>query len=442
MSRIHLIGIGGSGVSGLARVLLARGHSVSGCDVRSSATTEELSAEGATISLGHDGGHVAGQDLIVYSGAVRGGSPELEAARNGGVRVLTRAEMLAELMADSTAVAVAGTHGKTTVTYMLGHILTAAGWDPTVLVGDGASSRAGRSRWLVAEADESDGTLTLHHPTHALLTNLEMDHADHFGSVVEIEDLFQRFLDGVAEEGIVTICADDPALVALGIRSQRVTYGFASESDYRCEAEDERVGTPGVSWAFSLEKRGRLLGSLALRVPGRHNIQNACGAAAMAMELGVDFEQVRGALASFPGAHRRLEKLGAWGGMTLYEDYGHHPTEVRATLEAARHLSAGQLVVVFQPHRFSRLAALIGDFATAFTGADRTLVTEVYPAGEENLWGVGGRELADRIPGGRFAPGQAEILGQLESMIDPPGVVLFMGAGDIGKVGRELANRG
>ena len=414
------MGVGGAGVSALARVYAARGDLVSGCDARASETTAGLAAEGIAVAIGHDPGHVKGIDVLVYSGAIRG-SDELDAARAAGVRVLTRAEALAELIASHESIAVAGSHGKTTVTYMLGHILTSAGWDPAVLVGDGSSSRAGKGRWLVAEADESDRSLLLHRPRHAILTNCELDHPDQFRSVEDVQQLFAAFLAALPAGGVAVVCADDPLLAPLQTPARKVTYGFSDGADHR----------PG---------QGALAG-LRLAVPGRHNLQNATGAAAMALELGVPAEAVLSGLATFPGAHRRLEKLGSWRGAAVYDDYGHHPTEVAATLEAASELPHGKLVLVFQPHRYSRFQEFEEGFAASFAGADQVVVAEIYPAGEENPGQLTARTLAERS-GARFAADFAAARRRLEEIVSAGDIVLVMGAGNIRELGLELARQG
>ncbi len=428
MTRVHLVGIGGAGVSALAQVFLARGDQVSGCDLRESRTTGALAAAGARVVIGHDRSHAAGQDLLVYSGAVHSGADEIEAARAAGIRVLTRAEMLAELISATESVAIAGTHGKTTLTHMLGQVLTAAGFDPTVLVGDGSSARAGHGGWLVAEADESDGTLVLHRPRHAILTNVEHDHPDHFAGVAEVDALFRRFLAAVPETGLAVICADDERAAAMPAGGRRVKYGFTSSADYRCT--DERP--------FRLFRGDRLLATIPLGVPGRHNVQNATGAAALAIELGAAPAVVARALAGFRGAARRLERLGSWRGAEIYDDYGHHPTEVRATLEAARELPHRRLVLVFQPHRYSRFQALAGGFANSLAGADRAIVSEIYPAGEANPGGVSAQSLA-AAAGAGFAADLGQARRQLEDLVEAGDLVLLMGAGDIRRLGDELA---
>lgn len=406
------MGIGGTGVSSLAQVLIAQGHSVSGCDSRRSATTDRISAAGAEVAIGHDPAHVAGQDLLVHSAAVPADSAELAAARAAGVRSITRAELLAELITGSRSVAIAGTHGKTTTTHMTGQVLTAAGYDPTVLVGDGASTRVGGGGWLVAEADESDGSLVLHRPSHAIVTNLELDHPDHYRDLAAVRSVFERFISQVGE--LAVVCAEDPELMRLPA-PHRVTYGI-DVGDYQATRLGLRVG-----------------------VAGRHNLLNATGAAALALEVGVPEATVKEALAGFAGSRRRLERVGRWRGATLYDDYGHHPTEVRATLQAAAELNpGGRLLIVFQPHRYTRLAALLDGFAGCFGGADEVIVTEVYAAGEQPN-GTSGQDLAARVPNAFFAAGPRQVEDRLADRVRPGDLILFMGAGDIWKLAHDLA---
>ena len=424
------MGAGGAGVSALARVFLSRGDEVSGCDVKESDTTAELEEAGVEIVLGHDPEHVLGKDLLVYSGAIKG-SPELEAARAMGVKVLSRAEMLAQLINETDSIAVAGTAGKTTVTHMLGHILVTAGYDPTVLVGDGSSARAGKSDLLVAETDESDGTLTLHHPQRAIVTNIELDHPDHFRDVSAVRDLFQWFIEGLPAGGVAVLGADDDLARELNPKARKVTYGFRHGATYRCEPERP----------FPIYRGTELLGRVNLRQPGRHNIQNATAAAAMALEMGVAFADVAAALNTFPGAHRRMEFLGVYQGAAVYDDYAHHPTKVRATIEAARELRHRRLFVVFQPHRYSRLSALMHDFARAFGGADRVFILDVYSAGEETVSGVRADDLAHQVPNGLYVGRFEKASEALSEIVGPDDLVLLMGAGDIKKLGDELAHK-
>ena len=428
--RVHLMGIGGAGVSALARVFLARGDEVSGCDVKASETTAMLEDAGVRIVIGHDPEHVLFQDMLVYSPAVKN-APELEAARKMGLKVLSRAEMLAELINESNSIAVAGTAGKTTVTHMLGHILVVAGYDPTVLVGDGSSARAGKSEWLVAETDESDGTLTLHHPQRAIVTNIELDHPDHFRDVTAVRDLFQWFIEGLPDDGLAVVCADDELARELRPKARKVTYGFRSGATYRSEPVRP----------FPIHRDGQELGRIDLRQPGRHNIQNATGAAAMALELGIGFADVAAALATFPGAHRRMELVGVFQGAAVYDDYAHHPTKVRATIAAARELRHRRLIAVFQPHRHSRLNALMHDFARSFDGADKVLVLDTYAAGEDNLSGVRASDLAVQIPGATYVGDFETAKAALRDLVGPDDLVLLMGAGDINRLGDELADK-
>ena len=428
--RVHLMGAGGAGVSALARVFLSRGDEVTGCDLKESETTAELEEAGVRMQIGHDPEHVLGKDLLVYSGAIRR-SPELDAARAMAVKVVSRAEMLAQLINETNSIAVAGTAGKTTVTHMIGHILVTAGYDPTVLVGDGSSARAGRGEWLVAETDESDGTLTLHHPQRAIVTNIELDHPDHFRNVDAVRDLFQWFIEGLPQDGLAVLCADDELARELMPKARKVTYGFRHGATYRCEP----------ARPFPIYKGAELLGHVDLRQPGRHNIQNATAAAAMALEIGVGFADVAGALHTFPGAHRRMEFLGVYQGAAVYDDYAHHPTKVRATIEAARELRHRRLIVVFQPHRYSRLHALMHDFARAFGSADRVYVLDTYSAGEDNVSGVRAEDLAHQIPHALYAGSFENAKEALSEIVGPDDLVLLMGAGDIKKLGDELAHK-
>jgi len=281
-----------------------------------------------------------------------------------------------------------------------------------VLVGDGLNTRAGASSWLVAEADESDGSLVLHHPKYAIVTNVELDHPDHFADLAAVREVFQRFVGQVGE--LTVVCADDAEAMRLEVSGRRVTYGW-EQGDYT----PSRLG-------------------LALTIPGRHNLLNATGAAALALELGVSLNVVRKTLSTFPGAHRRMEFVGIWKGARLFDDYGHHPTEVRATLQAARELAPKRVILVFQPHRYSRLAGLLDEFAASFDGADEVIITEVYAAGEAP-GDVSGVDLVEKVPGARFAPHFDVVKDDLYALVQPGDLVLFMGAGDIGKVPHELA---
>ena len=432
MTRVHLLGIGGVGVSALARVYLARGDAVSGCDARESDVTDALETDGVRIAIGHDAEHVLGADRLVYGRATpTAGADEIAAARAMGVEVLTHAEALAALLTETDSIGIAGSAGKTTITHMVGSILEAAGFDPTVLVGDGANVRAGRSRWLVAELDESDRSLVLHRPRHALVSNVDFDHPDHFRDLDDVQSVFQEFLQHLPADGTAVVCADDPRTAALRTSAHRVSYGFSEGADYRC----------GEGRPFAFTRRGEELGRLELGVPGRHNVLNATGAAALALEIGVPFDAVRQALAGFQGAHRRMERLGFWHGAAVYDDYAHHPAKVRATLAAVRELPYRRVIAVFQPHRYTRLGALLDEFAASFDLADAVLVTDVYSAGEENPQGLSGEDLAVKMRHARYTPDFASVREALDDLVGRGDLVLLMGAGDIWKLGRELADR-
>jgi UDP-N-acetylmuramate--alanine ligase len=425
---VHLVGIGGTGVSALADVFLRRGDRVSGSDLRESATTRRLAAAGAEIFIGHDPAHIAGKDLVVYSPAAEG-SAEVAAARRAGLPLRSKPEMFAQLIAESPhSVGVTGSAGKTTVTLMTGQVLVGAGLDPTVLVGDGTSARAGDGDWLVAECDESQDFLLVHRPQNAIVTNIHFDHPDHYGSLEEVKEVIAGFLAQLPASGTAVLGADDPLLMSLQTPARRLSYGFAPTADYRC----------GEGRPFELFRAGQRLGKVGLAVPGRHNVLNATAAAAMALELGVDFDTVATALAGYRGASRRLERLGSWRGAEIYDDYAHHPEKVRATLAAARELGNGRLIVVFQPHRYSRFGAFMDDFAAALVAADGIVVTEVYAAGEPNPDGLTAARLAERIPGALFAPDLDAARELLQEVAREGDVMVFMGAGDIGTLAREL----
>ena len=427
------MGIGGSGVSAIARVYAARGDEVSGCDVRESDVTYALEDAGIRIAIGHDPEHVLSCDRLIYGRATtQQGAAEIEAGRAMGVEVLTHAEALASLLTGVESVGVAGSAGKTTLTHMIGAILAMDGRDPTVLVGDGANVHVGSSEWLVAELDESDRSLVQHHPKHALVSNIDFDHADHYRDANDVASVFQQFFDGLDGSGVAVVCADDARAAALTTKNRRVSYGFSADADYRCER----------ARPFAIYKDGEALGSVALRLPGWHNVQNATGAAAMALELGVHFEVVASALASFQGAHRRMELIGVFQGAPVYDDYAHHPAKIRATLQAARELRHRRLIVVFQPHRYTRLAALIEDFARSFEGADRVLILDVFSAGETNPTGISARDLADLMPRGAYVGDFDSARLALESLVGRDDLLLLMGAGDIReKLGDELAQK-
>lgn len=427
--RVHLVGIAGAGVSALARVYLTRGDEVSGCDIRELPITEELAAEGAAITTaGQSADHVEGKDLVVYGGQTKPDHFELEAARAEGAQVRSRAEALSDLIAATpNSIAIAGTHGKTTTAFMAGHILNLAGRDTTLYIGDHSThSRFGRGGWIVAEVDESDGTLLLHHPKHALVTNADFDHATFFADTDAVRAHFAEWLGRLPADGIAVVCADDPFLPSVDIAAHLVTYGFSADAEYR--ADDARP--------FRIWHRDQELGMIALTQPGRHNREDACGAAALCLELGVPFEAVKAGLESFPGAHRRLEFMGEFRGARVYDDYGHHPTEIAAVLDAVREGHEGRAVVVVQPARYSRLKALLPRYVEVLSGVEPLIVTEVYASGEPPN-DASGKQLAELV-GARYAPDLESARHAVEEIARPGDWVVLIGLGDIWKVGRAL----
>lgn len=426
--RIHLLGIGGAGVSALAELLLERGALVSGCDVAPSAVTERLLARGARITLeGQSPAHVEGQDVLCYTTRLSAAArTEVAAAQKQGLEVLDRPHLLARVLQQADAIGIAGTHGKTTTTAMLAHLLEEVGERPSALIGDGASSRIGTSEVIVAELDESDRSLPLHHPGTAVVTGVEFDHGDYFSDLDAVRCMFGEFLEGLPRDGLAVLCADDPWLSRQPVPGRRRTYGYAAGADYRIDEEG------------MVRRGGAALARLRLRAPGRMTRQDAAAALTVAVERGIDPERAARALSTYPGARRRLERLGEWHGAELFDDYGHLPAQVAATVEALRELPYARVLLVFQPHRYSRFADIEEALTDPLRAADRTLLTEIYAAGEDNPGALSARPLAARA-GIDFASDLEEVERWLEREVRPGDVVLLMGAGNVGRVGHALA---
>ena len=450
LRRVHFVGIGGIGMSGIAEVLLTQGFAVSGSDVKEGAVTRRLRDRGARIVIGHETGNLGDAQVLVYSSAVSPGNPEVAEARRLGIPVIPRAEMLAELMRLKTSVAVAGSHGKTTVTAMIAHLAHSAGLDPTAVIGGrlstlDASARLGTGDLLVAEADESDRSFLLLYPALAVVTNIDWEHVDCYPDLEELKEAFLQFANRVPFYGGCVVCADDPNVRALLPRFKRrvVTYGVDQPADY--SAQDITAEASGD--AFSLVVRGRERGRVVLRQAGRHMVLNALAALAVGEELGIPFQEACAHLGTFPGADRRFQFKGEAGGVRVVDDYGHHPTEILATFEAARRAAGGgRLVVLFQPHRYTRLAAFMDAFARVLCQADLAVVTEVYAASERPLEGVTGGALVERIRGlGRgdalFCPRVDDLAATVSPLLKPGDLVLTLGAGTITGVGAELLAR-
>jgi len=445
IQNIHFVGIGGSGMSGIAEVLITLGYKVSGSDAKASETTRRLEQLGATVVLGHRAENATGAHVVVTSTAVAADNPEVVEAHKRKIPVIPRIEMLAELARLKYTVAVAGTHGKTTTTSLISLVLQSGGLDPTVVVGGrmhniGTGARVGRGDYLVAEADESDGSFLKLAPTLAVITNIDDDHLDYWGSVDRLTDGFETFANKVPFYGTVFLGIDDAGSrrVLPRIRRPVVTYGFAPESDIRA---DGLRATP-METSFRVLRQGRELGCLSWPVMGRHNAMNALAAVGAGLELGMAFADIAAALARFEGVGRRLEKKGEAGGVTVVDDYGHHPTEIRATLSALRQRwPERRLVTLFQPHRYSRTQLLGADFAACFHGTDVLGLLDIYAAGEAPIPGVSSDMLADTLAShGRSAVRLPVDKGpdQLRALVRPGDVVLTLGAGDVWKWGENL----
>ena len=442
-SKVHFIGIGGAGMSAIAKVLLERGVGVSGSDLKGSRATTVLSAMGAAVTIGHEAGSVADAQLVVVSAAIPEHNVELVAARAAGLPVLGRGEALAELVREGRSIVVAGTHGKTTTTAMIVSILRACGVDPTYLVGGGVNdagtnARSGSSDLIVAESDESDGSFLLLKPHVAVVTNIELDHVDHWGSLDELTDAFVRFIDATDKGGAVVVPSGG-ALEEMGRAAGRRVGTFGL--DGTVSADD--VTTDGHQTTFTL-RTDHATAPVRLRALGQHNVTNALAAAGAALAVGLDAERVADGLAAYRGVERRFDLHGSARGVTVIDDYAHHPTEVRATLSAARLGPWDRVVAVFQPHRYSRTAALFEEFGAAFSDADRVIVTGVYGAGEEPVPGVTGKLISDAVcvslPGRSVAyiPHRADVLSYLGSAVQPGDLVLTLGAGDVTSLGDEF----
>jgi UDP-N-acetylmuramate--alanine ligase len=445
IQNIHFVGIGGSGMSGIAEVLITLGYKVSGSDAKASDTTRRLEALGAAVALGHRAENAAGAHVVVTSTAVAGDNPEVVEAHHRKIPVIPRIEMLAELARLKYTVAVAGTHGKTTTTSLISLVLQSGGLDPTVVVGGrmhniGTGARVGRGEYLVAEADESDGSFLKLTPTLAVITNIDDDHLDYWGTVDRLADGFDTFANKVPFYGTVFLGIDDVGARRLLPRIRRpvVTYGFAEDAEIR--AVDLRA-TP-TETTFGVVRSGRSLGAVRWPVMGRHNVANALAAVGAGLELGLPFALVADALAGFQGVGRRLEKKGEAGGVAVVDDYGHHPTEIRATLAALRQRWPDRrLVTVFQPHRYSRTRLLGPEFAACFEKTDVLGLLDIYAAGEAPIPGVSSDALAERlIAHGRPAVRLPADKGfdQLRALVRAGDVVLTLGAGDVWKWGERL----
>jgi UDP-N-acetylmuramate--alanine ligase len=445
--RVHFVGIGGIGMSGIAEVLLNLGYAVTGSDLHESEVTERLRKLGAQVFIGHAEDHLAANpSVVVISTAVKYSNPEVLEARRRHIPVIPRAEMLAELMRMKQAIAVAGSHGKTTTTSMIAAVLTATGLDPTMVIGGrvhmlGTNAKMGQGEILVAEADESDGSFLLLTPTIAVVTNIDREHMDFYRTMEKLSESFLDFINKIPFYGLAVLCIDNGNVQALlpKVRKRFATYGLSSDADF--SAQDLQIRPAGVE--FTALHHGKPLGLIRLHLPGRHSATNALAAVAVAHELEIPFAQSAEALAAFSGIHRRFEIKGEPKGIMIIDDYGHHPVEICATIRAIRESWKRPLIVAFQPHRYSRTRDLFDDFVAAFEGVDRLILTEVYPAGEDPIPGSNAEALYQAIKRKghldvEFVPDRSRIAQQLAETLRPGDVALTLGAGDIYKVGEAL----
>jgi UDP-N-acetylmuramate--alanine ligase len=448
LRRIHFVGIGGVGMSGLAELLLSYPLTVSGCDAAESEATRRLASLGVAVRKGHDAEHLSQADLLVVTSAVAEDNAEIRAARARGIPVIRRAEMLAEIMRLKQGIAVAGTHGKTTTTSLVGAVLTSAGFDPTILVGGrahylGTNARLGRGEWLVAEADEFDRSFLELTPVLAIVTNVEEDHLDCYRDLAEIQSAFVTFANRVPFYGAVFVCLDDPHASELLARISRrvVTYGLSPQASLRARGLELSAG--GARFAVAGDEES-FRGEVFLPMPGLHNVRNALAALAIARELSIPIETAAGALARFDGVARRFETKGERNGVLVVDDYAHHPTEIAATLAAARQVHPQRrLVALFQPHLYSRTKSFAREFGRALNAADMAFVTEIYPSREAPIPGVSGRDVVEAAAAfghrnARFLATREEVVPALRAGLLPGDLLLTMGAGDVYRFGEEF----
>jgi len=447
--RVHFVGIGGIGMSGIAEVLLNLGYEVSGSDLRESSVTSRLVDMGAVIHKGHRPENVEGAHVVVTSTAVKTDNTEVVAAQEQGIPVIPRAEMLAELMRMKHGLAVAGSHGKTTTTSMLAHCVAAANLDPTVVVGGrlnslGSNAKLGDGDYLVAEADESDGSFLKLSPTVAVVTNIDREHMDHYGDFDALIAAFLDFINKVPFYGAAVICLDHPVIQRIipHIHKRYITYGLSSQA----EVHAVDLHFSGGASKFTVMHHDRWLGKVELQMPGRHNVLNALAAVAASLEVDIPFKVIRRSLNEFDGVSRRFTVTGSAAGVTVIDDYGHHPVEIRATLQAAREGFGRRVISVFQPHRYSRVEDLRDDFMSAFNDTDWLIVTDIYAAGERPIEGITAESLFRGLrehghKNAVYLPDRAEIVDHILEIVKKGDIVITLGAGDVNEVGEELLER-
>ncbi|MGQ9636275.1 MAG: UDP-N-acetylmuramate--L-alanine ligase [Thermodesulfobacteriota bacterium] len=449
IKNIHFVGIGGIGMSGIAEVLLNLGYHISGSDLKETEVTRRLQSLGCEISYCHRKENVKEADVVVISSAIRPDNPEVKVAEERLIPIIPRAEMLAELMRMKIGIAIAGTHGKTTTTSLIATVLAAGGLDPTVVIGGrlnslGSNARLGQGEFLVAEADESDGSFLKLMPTIAVVTNIDADHLDYYRGIEEIKEAFLDFLHKIPFFGLAVVCLDHPNIQSLipKLKKRFITYGLTTQADFQAE----EIEYEGLLTSFDVLYKRKKVGRLKIRMPGLHNVYNALATIATAFEVDLPFKIVQDALAEFSGIQRRFQIKGEKKGILVVDDYGHHPVEIIATLKAAKAGWKRRLLVVFQPHRYTRTKALFKDFLTSFYDAEVLILTDIYPAGEDKIEGIEAEALFEGIreSGHRdvsYIPEKKEIVGNLLKRIMPGDMVITLGAGDIWQVADELIHQ-
>lgn len=443
IKRIHFIGVGGSGMNGIAEVIVNMGYKVTGSDLAESETTRRLRGLGITIFIGHREENVAGADCVVYSSAVKKDNPEIREATSRQIPIIPRAEMLAELMRMKYGIAIAGTHGKTTTTSMVSMILAAANMDPTIVTGGklnsiGANAKLGTGEFLVAEADESDGSFLKLSPTVAVVTNIDREHMDHYQDMEAMKTAFLDFMNKVPFYGCAIICLDHPVIQSLvpKITRRLKSYGLTAQADIHAR----KIVHDGMKTSFEVWHNKDLMGQVTLNLPGEHNVYNSLAAVTVARELEIPFDRIKEGLEGFTGVERRFHVRGTVGDIVVVDDYGHHPEEIKAVLKAAKKGWVNRVVVVFQPHRYSRTRDLFNDFLSAFNDAEKLILTEVYAAGEEKIEGATGEALYNGIKAYghkdvSYVPETSKLPSYLEGVVEPGDIVITLGAGDVWKAG-------
>jgi UDP-N-acetylmuramate--alanine ligase len=446
IKEIHFVGIGGIGMSGIAEVLLNMGYSITGSDLKRTDTIERLERLGAKISIGHTPENIGNADVVVTSSAVKKNNPEVLAARHRKVPLIPRAEMLAELMRLKYGVAVAGSHGKTTTTSMISTVLGFGGFDPTIVVGGkvktlGTNAHLGKGTFMVVEADESDGSFLMLSPVIAVVTNIDREHLDYYENIVHLKEAFLNFLNKIPFYGLAVICIDCPRLKSImpNVKRRFTTYGFSPEAEFR--AEDIRVS--GFETSFRALFKSSYLGDVKLNTPGRHNAENALASFAVGMELGMSFERIRDGLAEFKGIDRRLQVKGEGRGVLVMDDYGHHPQEIRVTLNAIKEAFSKKIIVIFQPHRYTRTHLLFDDFVKVLSQVDTLFILDIYPAGETSIEGVTAEKLVNAIKENGhesvfYINEPDEAVRRVLEIVKPGDLVLTLGAGNVWMLGEKI----